>query len=185
MRPALALLLVACATEAPVELDTTPAPSGCDPEAQLDAATVATEHYRDVQVALDDGYVPTGGCDADDDGAAMGIHYVRLADSLDQEVELEAPDILLYVPEGDDLRLVGIEYVVPALLDGETYTDPDEPAAGTWAEPPELFCRPFDGPMAGHNPLQPWHYDLHVWVHTEPNPDGRFAPYHPGESCGG
>lgn len=173
--------LWACGTE-PVELGGDTAAT-CDAEAQLADATEATLRFRDVQVALDEGYVPAGGCDVDADGAAMGVHYVRIAESLDQEVTLEAPDILLYVPEGDTMRLVGIEYVVPALLDGEPWTGAEEPDAGTWSEAPVLFCRGFDGPMAGHNAFQPWHYDLHVWVHTEANPAGTFAQYHPGESC--
>ena len=176
-------LLLGC-SPAPVALGDDTAAT-CDPTADLAAATEATARYVDVSVAEADGYVATGPCDADADGAAMGIHYVRIADSLDQQVDLLAPDLLLYVPDGEGVRLVGIEYVVPALLDGELYSDDEPPSAGTWADPPQLFCRPFDGPMAGHNAFQPWHYDLHVWSHTVANPDGPFAPYHPELSCEG
>jgi hypothetical protein len=40
----------------------------------------------------------------------------------------------------------------------------------------------FDGPMQGHSPIQPWHYDLHVWLSVT-NPSGIFAPYNPAIHC--
>jgi hypothetical protein len=112
----------------------------------------------------------------------MGVHYVRLAASLDQDLDLLAPDALLYLPDGDGMRLVGIEYVRPALVDGSfAFEAPADPEA--FDDPPSLFCRPFDGPMEGHVPGQPWHYDLHVWLWSD-NPDGMFSAYNPAESCG-
>ena len=47
---------------------------------------------------------------------------------------------------------------------------------------PSLFGRPFDGPMAGHFPGQPIHYDLHVWL-WERNPNGMFAFPNPNVDC--
>jgi hypothetical protein len=58
-------------------------------------------------------------------------------------------------------------------------TDPD-----AFDPPPSLFCQPFEGPMEGHVPGQPWHHDLHVWLYSE-NPDGLFTAYNPAESCDG
>ena len=40
----------------------------------------------------------------------------------------------------------------------------------------------FDGPMPGHNPQMPWHYDLHAWV-VESNPAGTFSMFNPSISC--
>ena len=42
------------------------------------------------------------------------------------------------------------------------------------ASTPQLFGQTFDGPMPGHIPMMPWHWDLHVsiWAH---NPSGMFA----------
>ncbi len=137
--------------------------------------------YEDVQDALADGYTPNSLCEADADGAAMGIHYTRVPDSLDQQLDLLAPDILLYLPdEAGAETLIGVEYVVPALLDGELTFDP--PPEGIWADAPQMFCRVFDGPMEGHTPGQPWHYDLHVWPHGD-NPDGIFAQHNPAHRC--
>ena len=49
--------------------------------------------------------------------------------------------------------------------------------------PPEIFDgQPFDGPMAGHNPEMPWHYDQHVWLYVD-NPDGLFAMWNPAIEC--
>jgi hypothetical protein len=179
--------LLACTPDAPVDLDgDTAVPVACDVEADLAAVTEATARYVDVNEARQAGYTPIGPCDDDERGAAMGIHYVRLQDSSDQVIELLEPDILLYVPDDDapdGVRLVGIEYVAPALLDGQLWWEEEEPTSGAWSDPPELFCRPFDGPMAGHNAFQPWHYDLHVWVHGDDNPEGVFAQYHPELSC--
>ena len=153
----------------------------CDPRPDLDRAAAATAWYVDPSVALDAGYLPASACESDASGAAMGLHYTRLADSLDQEHDVEVPEILLYVPEGDGLRLVGLEFVRPALAGGEARSGEIAPE-GEVDPPPELFCRPFDGPMAGHVAAQPWHYDLHVWLYSE-NPEGLFAQYNPAEDC--
>jgi hypothetical protein len=45
-----------------------------------------------------------------------------------------------------------------------------------------LLGQPFDGPMPGHGPDMPIHYDLHVWTHKA-NPAGVFAPFNPKVSC--
>ena len=45
-----------------------------------------------------------------------------------------------------------------------------------------LFGVPFDGPMLGHEPGMPKHYDLHVWLY-ERNPAGLFAAWNPRVHC--
>jgi hypothetical protein len=47
---------------------------------------------------------------------------------------------------------------------------------------PQLFGRTFDGPMPGHVPGMPWHWDLHVWVWAN-NPSGVFEQWNPAISC--
>ena len=37
---------------------------------------------------------------------------------------------------------------------------------------------PFDGPMLGHEPGMPIHYDLHAWLWKQ-NPSGMFARWNP------
>ena len=47
---------------------------------------------------------------------------------------------------------------------------------------PSLFGRAFEGPMPGHGPVMPVHYDMHAWV-AEENPSGLFALFNPALSC--
>ena len=68
-------------------------------------------------------------------------------------------------------HLVGVEFFS---ADGVPGTDDDRPS---------LFGQPFDGPMPGHFPGQPDHYDLHVWLWRF-NPAGMFAQFNPRVSCG-
>jgi hypothetical protein len=56
------------------------------------------------------------------------------------------------------------------------------PELGFFNPAPSLFGQTFQGPMPGHNPQMPWHYDLHVWL-FESNPSGLFAPFNPAFSC--
>lgn len=74
----------------------------------------------------------------------------------------------MYGPEPDgSLALLGAEWVVPSAAVEET---------------PALFGQQFHGPMDGHGPGQPEHYDLHAWL-FEPNPKGMFAAFNPTVSC--
>ncbi len=41
---------------------------------------------------------------------------------------------------------------------------------------------PFEGPMPGHEPGMPVHYDLHAWVFTD-NPSGNLAAWNPKITC--
>ena len=40
----------------------------------------------------------------------------------------------------------------------------------------------FDGPMDGHGPGQPRHYDKHAWLWAH-NPAGTWASWNPALSC--
>ncbi len=82
------------------------------------------------------------------------------------------PDILLYVKDGRGLRLAGAEFFA---------VDPDQNLA-TDEGRPELFGQPFDGPMPGHGPGMPIHFDLHAWVWKH-NPAGTFASWNPRVTC--
>ena len=126
----------------------------------------ALKPYTDVDAAVAAGYLPGGQCAASPAGG-MGVHYVNpgLLGSLDPL----APPILLYSTEGE---LLGAEYLVPD-ADQDLATDGDRPS---------IFGQPFDGPMPGHEPGMPVHYDLHIWTH-EANPDGVFATWNPKVTC--
>ncbi len=140
----------------------------------LAAARRATAKYHDVTTALDDGYISTIGCVEVPGLGVMGIHYInpRL---MPPPVDLSTPEVLLYVPTENGVRLVGVEYFFPIGAPGAPVPDPAPPA-------PIIFGRAMNGPMPGHEPSQPPHYDLHVWL-WEGNPDGTFADFNPNVRC--
>jgi hypothetical protein len=61
-----------------------------------------------------------------------------------------------------------VEYVVED-ADQSLSTDSDRPS---------LFGHRFDGPMPGHFPGMPVHYDLHVWAWFD-NPNGAYSAWNP------
>jgi hypothetical protein len=129
-------------------------------------------------VALQDGFIADPLCVSSPAGA-MGIHYVNPG-RMDDRLLAGEPEILLYIPEEGRLRLVAVEYFLPIVESGRPYFGTTPPANPR--PTPELFGQRFDGPMAGHNPSMPWHYDLHVW-NWQSNPAGRHAQFNPFLRC--
>lgn len=138
---------------------------------QLAALKKSLAPFQDVRTAEAAGFIPVSGCEVSEEGG-MGVHYlnpVRAAQALDAT----KPSILLYEPTGDgSMRLLAAEWF-QADADQDVHTDTDRPT---------LFGKPFDGPMPGHNPMMPVHYDLHVWL-FDSNPAGVFAPWNPSVDC--
>ena len=141
------------------------------PELREIRSTVA--RYHSFAQAQADGYtVENEPCIASPAGT-MGIHAINPALMSDDAIDPSRPEILLYVPKPNGgLELVGVEY---------WKADADQSLA-TNGDRPSLFGRAFDGPMPGHSPVMPVHYDMHVWV-AETNPSGAFALFNPAVSC--
>lgn len=156
----------AVAVVAPVAAGTASAGPG-DSVAAVRAATAA---YHDVATATVDGYIPTDTCVSSPAGA-MGYHYVEPS-LLDQPIDLRHPAILVYQPTEGGRKLVALEYF-KVDEDQSTATDTDRPS---------LLGQAFQGPMVGHEPGMPIHYDLHVWA-WQNNPTGMFAQWNPRGSC--
>jgi hypothetical protein len=101
----------------------------------------------------------------------MGVHFFNVA-LMGKPLEPTKPQVLVYEPgPGGKLQLVAAEWFVPL--------SPEVKGR------PELFGKPFDGPMEGHHPLMPHglhHYDLHVWLWKD-NPAGMFSPTNPKVKC--
>lgn len=128
--------------------------------------------FRDVDAALAAGFLPTEQCAASPAGG-MGLHYVNPG-RLQGPLDTTRPHVLLYGrTAGGGLELLGAEWLVPD-ADQDLRTDGDRPS---------LFGQPFDGPMPGHDPQMPVHYDLHVWT-EKANPSGVFSPWNPKVRCG-
>lgn len=143
------------------------------PRDDLRAAKAATAQFHDVEHALAAGYVRGSDCTEIPGIGAMGFHYINPALVADPALDPTRPEVLLYAPKANgELRLVGVEYL-KVDADQNLATDDDRPS---------LFGRPFDGPMPGHVPGMPVHYELHVWL-WQANPNGLFASWNPRVTC--
>jgi hypothetical protein len=139
----------------------------------LQRARAATRRFRSVEVAREAGYHATGECAEDPKYGGMGIHYANEELLADGQLDVTKPEILVYQPmPSGKLRLGAVEYF-QVDADQDLATDPDRPF---------LFGLPFDGPMLGHEPGMPIHYDLHVWLYRH-NPAGLFAAWNPRVQC--
>ena len=131
----------------------------------IDEVRNATAKYHDVNVAIADGYLPNPHCVAGPEGG-MGYHYFNPQLGGDLETDPLTPELLIYAPSGNGLKLVAVEYF----------------QANVGQARPTIMGQRFDGPMAGHEPGMPEHYDLHFWI-WQPNPDGVFADWNPSVRC--
>ncbi len=139
---------------------------------QLDVVRRATAKYRDVRVALRDGFVPTDECYGEPGQGVMGFHYAHPRRVVDQVHDPKRPDILIYLPgKGGRRELAAVEWY---------RLDPDQDLS-TAAGRPRILGRPFEGPMI-HSSGGPAHFDKHVWLFKR-NPAGTFAPFNPAAHC--
>ena len=128
-------------------------------EDQLEAARGATRKYKDINVALAEGFVAGG-----PDVPGEGFHYLN-PKRLDCKFDPAHPEILLYalLPGQTQLQLVALEWAIP------------------------YVCMPANGPppagFAGG--LDVWHNDepvpfwtVNAWLYLK-NPDGLFTLANP------
>ena len=137
------------------------AESGGNPLA--DHVRAANERFKDVSVAVAEGYAPIP-CVRGIEGGAMGVHYVNAAYLKDETIDIKRPQAVMYEPTKDGkMALIAVEYISfkgPAALEGH------------------LFA--FNGAPNRYG-LDPF-YELHVWA-WKPNPHGAFADMNPKVSC--
>ena len=134
----------------------------------------ATAPYLDEAKAIEAGYTSAEECVASPDGA-MGVHYPNIPLIKDGIIDPSKPEVLMYIPTESGLKLVAFEYMLPVGPPGAPVPDPAPPA-------PSVSGQTFNGPMEGHHPNMPPHFDLHVWAWM-PNPDGLFEQFNPALSC--
>ncbi len=141
----------------------------------MDRMRAAMGHYMtDAAHAEADGYVKGRNCvQAEGGGAAMGVHYTHPGLEENAAIDPTKPETLMYEPTENGPMLRGVEYVMTIGAPGA-----DVPASPP--PKPSMFGQEFDGPMAGHGPNGPPHYDLHVWFD---NPAGMFAGMNPNVKC--
>jgi hypothetical protein len=179
MSPRVVAVGIACLLSLAPAVAQTSAPAATD-AAVLADVRAALEKYQDPVVAVHDGYFSTLGCveypapggpgQIPYPAGGMGVHFFNVS-LIGPKTDPMRPQVLVYEPVGDKLKLAAAEWFVP-LETGIT-------------ERPTLFGHPFDGPMEGHHPLMPLmmhHYDLHVWLWKK-NPAGMFSPTNPDLKC--
>lgn len=163
----------------------------------LDAVRSATEKYKDVNVALADGYIrdPADNCvSAEAEGlpaewGAMGIHYIHpgrvgitaskpRVDGNGTYTDWMQPAILLYEPEADgSLALVGVENLVWQKAWAEKGGPLPEINGKLWDA---MADNPATEADEAHNFMP--HFDQHIWLFRE-NPSGILQPFNPAASC--
>ncbi len=191
-------IIAAAALAAALTIGARAAPAAAG-EPSLDEVRAATERFRDVRVALAEGYVRDPGnlCETAPmmgrpaSLGAMGIHYFRpdllgitappnpRVDGNGVHTDFRKPSILIYEPQADgSLQLVAVENLV---------FQKSWHAAGNAGLPTfhgVEYDRMQDDPKTSIDEAHKFapHYDRHVWLYRE-NPNGIFAPFNPNVSC--
>jgi hypothetical protein len=128
-----------------------------------DNVRIANDRFKDVSVAVAEGYAPIP-CASGVEGGAMGIHYVNPGYLRDDAIDIARPEAVMYEPSADGkLTLVAVEYITskgPAGLQGHLFS--------FTGAPNRYGLGPF--------------YELHVWA-WKANPTGAFADMNPDVSC--
>jgi hypothetical protein len=142
----------------------------------LDGAAPATARFHDLDKAIAAGYsfrlpeLSGATCIVQPGEGAMGVHMVNLS-LLDATIDGTQPEVLVYEPKGDKLKLVALEYVVfEAAWEGD--------------DAPELFGREFDYVPSPNRYGLPAFYALHAWI-WKPNPSGLLSAWNPRVACDG
>ena len=132
-------------------------------ETLVDHVRGANDRFKDVAVAVAEGYGPIP-CASGVDGGAMGVHYVNPNYLKDQVPDIKRPQAVMYEPMPDGkMALVAVEYITfkgPASLEGQLFN--------------------FNGAPNRYG-LDPF-YELHVWA-WKSNPRGPYADMNPDVTC--
>ena len=191
---------LAAASASALLLAGTPEPTATPvAEPTLEQVRAATERFRDVKVALAEGYIadPSNSCETAEmmgkpaSLGAMGIHYFRpdmlgisgppnpRVDGNGTHTDFNKPSVLIYEPQADgSLQLVAVENLV---------FQKSWRAAGN-TKPPSFHGVEWDTmqddpatKIDEAHMFEP-HYDRHVWLYRD-NPIGKFAQFNPNVSC--
>lgn len=192
-----AILLAGALAAAALSRTGTSAPESGEPS--LEDVRRATERFKDVNVAIAEGFVrdPMNLCDTASmmgrpaSLGAMGIHFFRpdllgitappspRVNGTGTHTDFRTPSILIYEPQADgSLRLVAVENLV---------FKASWRAAGHTA-PPSFHGVPYDSmvddPATSIDEAHMFepHFDRHVWIYRD-NPNGVFAQFNPAVTC--
>jgi len=151
-----------------------------DPSSLIDKVQDATKPFKELNVAIGQGWVPATPCVSGPEAGAMGVHFAlmpqpgqpdRIHDGM---LDAGEPEFLIYEPlPNGAMRLVGVEFVVIASEWASRH-----PQGGT----PSLEGNLFNFVDAPNRYGLPAFYELHVWA-WEHNPRGSFADWNTRVSC--
>ena len=166
-------------------------------EVDLDQLRELTTKYKDINVALEEGYItPDNHCvSAAGEGlpaelGAMGIHYIHpgllkvtatepRVDGMSTHTDWSNPSILIYEPQADgSLELVAVENLVfEAAWEASGSTEELVINGRGWDHMADDPATPGDE-AHGFMP----HFDQHVWLYRD-NPMGVLMPFNPNVTC--
>jgi hypothetical protein len=152
-------------------LTVAPVVEASKPGTLVDKVRQATAHYRDVNVAIADGY-EGGPCVSGPNEGAMGVHFVKGSLLGDGALDATTPEVLVYEPQPNGrLRLVGVEFI--------TFAEVWDAANGPGAALEGHLLHYVGSPNRYGIPA---FYQLHVWAWKH-NPRGTFSDWSPNVSC--
>lgn len=171
----LGIALVAMATEQPRSAGLDPQQSSASkPSPLVDKVRQATRRFRDINVAIAEGWVQGTPCVSGPNEGAMGVHFVLPARIGDGVLNADEPEALIYEPmPSGALRLVSVEFIV---------------LASDWAaKNPGGGAPTLDGHLTNYVAAPnryglPAFHELHVWA-WERNPKGSFADWNTLVTC--
>ncbi|HSC06832.1 MAG TPA: hypothetical protein VLD59_08405 [Steroidobacteraceae bacterium] len=132
----------------------------------------ATARYKDINVALGEGWVPATPCVSGPNTGAMGVHFVKGERIGDGVLRADKPEALIYEPMANGaMRLVGVEFIEIA----EVW---DTQVGGQ----PTLEGHLLNLVSGPNRYALPAFYEIHVWA-WERNPEGSFADWNTQVSC--
>jgi hypothetical protein len=195
LRFTLVLAAVTLALPAPAQPS---AAAGESADPTLDAVRAATDRFRDVSVALAEGYLrdPMDACETADmmglpaEMGAMGIHFFRpdllgitgvepRVDGTGTHTDFLSPAVLIYEPLSDgSLELVAVENLV--FIRAWEEAGNEGPPAFQGVAWDVMADNPETAVDEAH--MFTPHYDRHVWLYRE-NPNGVYAQFNPAVSC--
>ena len=173
-------------------------PVAADDKAEIEKIRTASARFKDVNVALKEGYIPDPAnmcVTAEMEGqpaerGKMGIHYFRpdllkitettpRVAGIGTHTDFENPGVLVYEPQADgSMELVAVENLV---------FEKGWKEAGN-SELPSFAGHPYvhmvDDPATPADEAHGFepHYELHAWAFRE-NANGAFEPFNPAVSC--
>jgi hypothetical protein len=167
-RFALGLAAILATVVAAVPVATAEGPGG----GPLQQVKDATRRYRNVDSAIDAGYVQFLGCVHEPLAGSMGIHFVNGTLAGDTTIDPAKPEALIYeVEPNGQLSLVGVEYIVFQQAWDALHN-----------QPPSLFGQPFMLVPSPNRYGIPAFYELHAWA-WKANPTGPFKDWNPKVLC--